>query len=89
MTAIDLLAGPGERAKGDIFVRPLRKSDLAAADHIMRLAFGTFLGLPDPASFMGDAGYVRTGWKADAASTPRSPAQILPPIGALWDSSAR
>jgi len=68
MTAIDPLAGPGERAKGDIFVRPLRKSDLAAADHIMRLAFGTFLGLPDPASFMGDAGYVWTRWKADAAA---------------------
>ena len=48
----------------DIVVRPLRESDLADADHIMRLAFGTFLGVPDPASFMGDAGYVRTRWKA-------------------------
>ena len=53
----------------DIVVRPLRDSDLANADHIMRLAFGTFLGVPDPASFMGDAGYVRSRWKArpDAA----------------------
>jgi GNAT superfamily N-acetyltransferase len=35
----------------------------------MRLAFGTFLGVPDPASFMGDAAYVRTRWQAspDAA----------------------
>jgi GNAT superfamily N-acetyltransferase len=35
----------------------------------MRLAFGTFLGVPDPASFMGDASYVRTRWEAspDAA----------------------
>ena len=31
----------------------------------MRLAFGTFLGVPDPAAFMGDASYVRTRWKAN------------------------
>ena len=48
-----------------ITVRPLREEDLPAADHIMRLAFGTFLGLPEPASFMGDAGYVRARWRAD------------------------
>ncbi|HYP26390.1 MAG TPA: GNAT family N-acetyltransferase [Blastocatellia bacterium] len=54
-----------ETANRDISVRPLRERDLSTADHIMRLAFGTFLGLPDPASFMGDASYVRTRWKAD------------------------
>lgn len=31
----------------------------------MRVAFGTFLGLPEPTSFMGDADYVRTRWRAD------------------------
>ena len=31
----------------------------------MRLAFGTFLGIPDPASFMGDASYVRTRWRTN------------------------
>ena len=31
----------------------------------MRLAFGTFLGVPDPASFMGDASYVRARWAAN------------------------
>lgn len=46
-------------------VRPLLEEDLPAADHVMRLAFGTFLGLPEPASFMGDANYVRTRWLAD------------------------
>lgn len=53
----------------DVAVRPLRESDLSSADHIMRLAFGTFLGLPEPAAFMGDASYVRTRWRArpDAA----------------------
>ena len=49
----------------DISVRPLQESDLPTADHIMRLAFGTFLGLSEPTSFMGDASYVRTRWHAD------------------------
>jgi GNAT superfamily N-acetyltransferase len=39
--------------------------DLAAADRIVRLAFGTFIGLPDPEKFMGDAEYVRTRWRAN------------------------
>jgi GNAT superfamily N-acetyltransferase len=54
-----------ERTSLDITVRPLEERDLSAADHIMRLAFGTFIGLPEPAAFMGDASYVRTRWLAD------------------------
>ncbi len=46
-------------------VRPLYEADLARADHIMRLAFGTFLGLSEPTSFMGDADYVFTRFAAD------------------------
>ena len=34
----------------------------------MRLAFGTFLGLPDPMDFMGDAGYVRGRWQANPSA---------------------
>jgi predicted N-acetyltransferase YhbS len=34
--------------------------DFDDADRIMRTAFGTFLGLPEPASFGGDSEYVRT-----------------------------
>ncbi len=49
-------------------VRLLREEDLAAANRIMRLAFGTFLGLPEPLKFMGDADYVRTRWHADPSS---------------------
>jgi GNAT superfamily N-acetyltransferase len=49
----------------EIIVRPLAESDLDAADRIMRLAFGTFLGMSDPIQFMGDADFVRTRWKAD------------------------
>jgi GNAT superfamily N-acetyltransferase len=32
----------------------LKKSEVPEADRIMRVAFGTFLGLPNPAEFMGD-----------------------------------
>jgi GNAT superfamily N-acetyltransferase len=39
-------------------VRPLVAADLAAADRIMRLAFGTFLKLPDPMAFLGDGDFV-------------------------------
>src|SRR5919109_4796122 len=66
---MNLQSSPEETVKRDISVRPLRENDLSTADHIMRVAFGTFLGLPEPASFMGDAKYVQTRWKArpDAA----------------------
>lgn len=33
--------------KTDVVVRPLEEDDLPEADRTMRLAFGTFLGLPD------------------------------------------
>src|SRR5215212_608762 len=48
--------------KPDVSVHSLREGDLSEADRIMRLAFGTFLGLPDTMTFIGDAGYVRTRW---------------------------
>jgi GNAT superfamily N-acetyltransferase len=44
------------------------ESDLAETDRVIRRAFGTFLGLPDPMQFMGDADYVRTRWKADPSA---------------------
>jgi GNAT superfamily N-acetyltransferase len=49
-------------------VRPLDRIDLAEADRIFRLAFGTFLGLPDPLAFAGDADFVRTRWEASPQS---------------------
>jgi GNAT superfamily N-acetyltransferase len=52
----------------EITIRPLRESDLPEADRIYRLAFGTFIGLPDPMRFAGDADYVKTRWLADPAS---------------------
>ena len=64
MSAMESQPRVPEATSSDILVRPLREPDLPAADHIMRLAFGTFLGLPEPTSFLGDAGYVRTRWLA-------------------------
>lgn len=45
-------------------VRPLLADDLNSADRVLRLAFGTFRGLPDPASAFGDRDYVRTRFRA-------------------------
>lgn len=49
----------------NIRIRPLLESDLATADHVMRVAFGTFIGLAEPAAFMGDGAYVRSRWRTD------------------------
>jgi len=54
--------------QAEIIIRPLVESDLAEADRIVRLAFGTFLGMPDPIQFMGDADFARTRWKADSSA---------------------
>jgi ribosomal protein S18 acetylase RimI-like enzyme len=50
-------------------IRQLAESDLPAADHMVRLAFGTFLGLPDPMTFFGDSDNVKTRFLADPTST--------------------
>jgi hypothetical protein len=57
-----------ESPKLDVTVRPLQESDLPTADRLMRLAFGTFIGLPEPTAFLGDATFVRTRWFADPNS---------------------
>lgn len=51
-----------------VHVRNLREADLALADEIFRVAFGTHLRLPEPRRFGGDADYVRTRWKASPSS---------------------
>ena len=57
-----------DEARTSVSIRPLKEGELEEADRIFRLAFGTFLGLPDPLMFLGDADYVRTRWQADPAS---------------------
>lgn len=40
-------------------IRLLQENELSTADYIFRLAFGTFIGLPQPADFGGDASYIQ------------------------------
>ena len=48
-----------------VAIRPLAEADIEAAEHVCRLAFGTFFGLPDPVSFRGDGALVRPRYLAD------------------------
>jgi len=45
-------------------ISPLRESELEEAVRIVRLAFGTFLGLPNPMEFMGDRDLMTPRWRA-------------------------
>ena len=51
-------------SKGAVQVRPMLADDLGAADRVMRLAFGTIRGLPDPEVTFGDRDLVRTRFQA-------------------------
>jgi GNAT superfamily N-acetyltransferase len=64
-----MLMGDAARvALPDVSVRPLREDDLPVADRVFRLAFSTFLGLPDPQAFLGDVDTVRARWRAEHVS---------------------
>jgi GNAT superfamily N-acetyltransferase len=54
-----------EAKDAKVAIHALELKHLAAADRIFRLAFGTFLGLPDPMQFYGDSDFVRSRWRAD------------------------
>src|ERR1700730_11670775 len=56
---------PSQKAPIDVSIRPLEEGDLEAADRVMRMAFGTFLGAPDPMMVFGDADYVRSRFAAE------------------------
>ena len=45
-------------------VGQLRETELGEAGRIVRLAFGTFLGLPNPLEFMGDRDFVSPRWRS-------------------------
>ncbi len=57
-----------EKENNNLTVKPLKESDLAEAARITRLAFGTFLGLPDPAQMFGDREVIRYRWLNDPSS---------------------
>jgi GNAT superfamily N-acetyltransferase len=42
----------------------LKQSELEEADRIVRLAFGTFLGIPNPLEFMGDRSFMTPRWRS-------------------------
>jgi GNAT superfamily N-acetyltransferase len=52
----------------NISVSLLKEDDLSEADRIFRLSFGTFLELPDPMTFVGDADYIGTRFYADPSA---------------------
>jgi predicted N-acetyltransferase YhbS len=49
----------------NLIIRPLDERDLDEADRIMRLAFGTFMGLPDPMTMFGDSEMARTRFRCN------------------------
>ena len=51
-------------AAAEPIIGPLAESDLSEAGRILRLAFGTFIGVPDPATFWTDRDYVHGRWGA-------------------------
>ncbi|HLJ62097.1 MAG TPA: GNAT family N-acetyltransferase [bacterium] len=51
-----------------LVIRPLHEHDLSAADRILRLAFGTFVGHPDPPKLWPGKDYIRTRWLADPSA---------------------
>ncbi|MFE3442685.1 GNAT family N-acetyltransferase [Nocardia sp. NPDC059180] len=56
------------RYAADTAYRLLKESELAEADSIFRLAFGTFIGLPDPMMFAHGVDCVGTRWAADPSA---------------------
>ncbi|HEY6684525.1 MAG TPA: GNAT family N-acetyltransferase [Propionibacteriaceae bacterium] len=48
-----------------VAIRALREDELDAADRVMRIAFGTFVGVPDPITVFGDADLVRSRFRAE------------------------
>ena len=51
-------------ARQSIQVGALRADELGEADRILRLAFGTFLSLPNPMDFMGNRDFLTPRWRA-------------------------
>ena len=48
-----------------VTVRPLLKEELPAASQIVRVAFASFLGIPDPSAFMAGRDFIRGRWLTD------------------------
>ena len=57
-------AGTAAVSVGGIVVGPLDEKDLPEAEKILRVAFGTFIGVPEPETFWSDRDYVYSRWRA-------------------------
>jgi GNAT superfamily N-acetyltransferase len=53
-----------DNTRGLPAVLPLAEGDLPEAERFFRVAFGTFLGVPDPETFWADRDYVYGRWRA-------------------------
>ncbi len=51
--------------KNSIRVGQLKENEVEEAHHIARLAFGTFLGMPDPLEFMGDRNLIAPRFRSN------------------------
>ncbi len=72
-------------------VRPMRADDVDSADRVLRLAFGTIRGLPDPTTAFGDADSVRTRFRAapDCAWAAEVDGEVVGTVfAARWGSFA-
>ncbi|MEX2015509.1 MAG: GNAT family N-acetyltransferase [Candidatus Hydrogenedentales bacterium] len=65
-----------------LVVRELNAADLADTRRIMNLAFGTFIGVPDPANFFGDMDYAGTRFDA-----PHTAAYVAEEDGRIWGTN--
>lgn len=75
----------------DTIIRLLQEQELAEADQIFRLAFSTFIGLPDPLQFESSKAYFPHRWKTEpsAALTAEITQQLVGSIlGVHWGSFA-
>jgi GNAT superfamily N-acetyltransferase len=73
----------------NISVGPLRTEELAEADRIFRLAFGTYMGFPEPENFHQGFNYIHSRWTTDstAAFAARSEGKLLGTnFGTNWGS---
>jgi N-acetylglutamate synthase-like GNAT family acetyltransferase len=60
--------GENRAAVGRVQIRALEERDLDEADRIMRIAFGTYLGVPNPIEVFGDGDWIHTRYRADPAA---------------------
>ncbi|MGD0638445.1 MAG: GNAT family N-acetyltransferase [Nitrososphaerales archaeon] len=49
--------------QSEVTIAPLKREELSEADRILRLAFGTFLGVPEPAKIFADKQIIANRWK--------------------------